>query len=82
MRDPNPCHMAPKDTVLLTGTYESRVAQLLKAARHQARLAQGGARPRMHDALTELDYILEDQIAALADAVKDDEVDAARDWAA
>jgi hypothetical protein len=36
----------------------------------------------MLSALTELDYILEDQIAALADAVKDDEIDAARDWAA
>ena len=35
----------------------------------------------MHDALTELDYILEDQIAALANAIDDDKADAAT-WAA
>jgi hypothetical protein len=32
--------MTQQDTITLTGTYESRVAQLLRAARHQARLAQ------------------------------------------
>ena len=60
--------MAKQDTVTLTGSYENRVAQLLRAARHQARLAQTGEGPRMWDALTELDYILEDQIVAVANA--------------
>ncbi len=68
--------MAQQITVTLTGTYESRVTQLLRAARHQARLAQADARPRMHDALTELDYILQDQIAAIANAAEDDKADA------
>jgi hypothetical protein len=31
--------MAQQETVTLSGTYENRVAQLLRAARHQARLA-------------------------------------------
>jgi hypothetical protein len=68
--------MAQQMTVTLTGTYEGRVAQLLRAARHQARLAQADARLRMHDTLTELDYILEDQIAAIANAAEDDQADA------
>jgi hypothetical protein len=38
-------------------------------------------RPRTREALTELDYILEDQVAALADATDDDKADAAT-WAA
>ena len=38
-------------------------------------------RPRTREALTELDYILEDQVAALADATDDDKADAAA-WAA
>jgi hypothetical protein len=67
--------MAPQDTVVLTGTYESRVAQLLQVVRHQARLAQADAMPRLHDALTELDYILEDQIVAIANAALDDKAD-------
>jgi len=29
-----------------------------------------------HDALTELDYVLEDQLAALANAIDDDKADA------
>ena len=68
--------MAQQTIVTLTGTYESRLAQLLRATRHQARLAQADARPRMHDALTELDYILQDQIAAIANAAEDDKADA------
>jgi len=72
--------MAPQDTVLLTGTHESPVAQLLRVARHQARLAQADAMPRLHDALTELDYILEDQIVAIANATVDDRADTESIW--
>jgi hypothetical protein len=64
--------MAQQETVTLTGTYESRVAQLLRAARHQARLAQAGARPRMQDALTELEDALSDQLGALESAAEAD----------
>jgi hypothetical protein len=68
----------------LSGDRESRVTQLLEMTRHQVRGAQITAAPRMYEALTELDNILEDQIAALANAVVDDEIDAksASDWAA
>ena len=64
------------DTFTLAGDYESRVTQLLDLARQQVRLAKGVAAPRMHDALTELDYVLEDQLAALANAIDDDKADA------
>ena len=68
----------------LSGDHESRVTQLLEMARHQVRVAQSTAAPRTYEALTELYSILEDQIAALAVAVVDDEIDAksASDWAA
>ena len=62
----------------LSGDHESRVTQLLQVTRHQLRVAQTTAAPRMYEALAELDNILEDQIAALADAVVDDETDAER----
>jgi hypothetical protein len=68
--------MAQLDTVTLTGTYESRVAELLRAARHQARLAQSGARPRMQDALAELEDALSDQLGALESAADADLADA------
>ncbi len=68
--------MAHQETVTLTGTYESRVAQLLRAARHQARLAQAAARPRMQDALTELEDALSDQLGALESAADADLADA------
>jgi hypothetical protein len=68
--------MAQQDTVTLTGTYESRVAQLLRAARHQARVAQAGARPRMQDALSELEDMLSDQLGALQCAAEADVADA------
>jgi hypothetical protein len=70
--------MAQQDTVTPSGTYEkkSRVAQLLRAARHQARLAQAGARPRMQDALTELEDALSDQLGALESAAEADLADA------
>jgi len=63
-------------TFTLAGDYESSVTQLLDLARQQVRLAKGLAAPRMHDALTELDYVLEDQLAALANAIDDERADA------
>jgi hypothetical protein len=60
----------------LTGTYESRVAQLLRAAQHQARLAQVGERPRVQDALTELEDALSEQLGALESAADADAADA------
>ena len=72
------------DTFTLVGDYESRITQLLELARQQSRVAKNLAAARMHDALTELDYVLEDQIAALANAIDDDKADAeaAAVWAA
>jgi hypothetical protein len=64
------------NTFTLAGDYESSVTQLLDLARQLARLAKGLAAPRMHDALTELDYVLEDQLAALANAIDDERADA------
>ena len=69
------------DTFTLVGDHESRVTQLLELARQQARFAKALAAPRTREALTALDYILEDQVAALADATDDDKADAAA-WAA
>ena len=68
--------MEHQETVTLAGTYESRVAQLLRAARHQARLAQAGARPRMQDALTELEDALSEHLGALEGAADADLADA------
>jgi hypothetical protein len=68
--------MAQQDTITLTGTYETRFAQLLRAARHQARLAQAGARPRMQDALTELEDTLSEQLGSLESAADSDLADA------
>jgi hypothetical protein len=68
--------MAHEETVTLTGTYESRVAQLLRVARHQTRLAQAGARPRMQDALSELEDALSDHLGALESAADADLADA------
>jgi hypothetical protein len=64
------------NTFTLAGDYESSVTQLLDLARQQVRLAKGLAAPRMHDALTELDYVLEDQLAALANTIDDERADA------
>ena len=68
--------MQQQNSVARTGIIENRVTQALRAARHQARLAQAGAGRRMQDVLTELDHILEDQIAAIANAAVDDSSDA------
>jgi hypothetical protein len=52
-------------TFTLTGDYENRVLEALKVAQHQVRLAQGGAAPRMQDALVALEDALSDQILGL-----------------
>jgi len=65
-----------EDHFTLSGDYAKRVTQLLQIARHQARLAQNAARPRMQDALTELEDTLSDQLAALEHAADGDKADA------
>ena len=69
------------NTFTLVGDHESPVAQLLELARQQTRVAKALAAPRTREALTELGYILEDQVGALANATDDDKADAAT-WAA
>jgi hypothetical protein len=64
------------DTFTLSGDGEDRLVQLLKLARHLARVALTAAAPRMQDALTELEDALTDQLAALANAAEDDKADA------
>src|ERR1700741_4277163 len=64
--------MADPDTFTLSGDYENRVLEALRVAQHQVRLAQGGAAPRMYDALVGLEDALSDQIAWLENAGKDD----------
>ena len=56
--------------------YESRVSQLLSITRHQARVAQVAAAPRMQDALVELEDAISDHLAALDSAAEDDKADA------
>ena len=64
------------DTFTLSGDHESRVAQLLRIAQHQARVAQVAAAPRMQDALADLENTLADQLGALNNAAEDDKADA------
>jgi hypothetical protein len=71
-----PTHTGVPDTFTLSGDYEHRVLEVLKVAKHQARLAQGDAAPRMQDALVGLENALSDQIAWLENAAEDDEADA------
>ena len=68
--------MQTDDTFTLSGDYEHRVLEVLKVAKPQVRLAQGGAAPRMQDALVGLGHALSDQIAWLENAAEDDKVDA------
>ena len=63
------------DTFTLTGDDKSGLTQLLELPRHQARVAQTAAAPRMQDALTELEDALADRIAALSNAAEDDQAD-------
>jgi hypothetical protein len=58
------------------GRCEHRVLEVLKVAKHQVRVAQGGATPRMQDALVGLEDALSDQIAWLENAAEDDKADA------
>jgi hypothetical protein len=67
---------AVPDTLTLAGDPESRVAQLLRLAQHQARVAQTVAAPRMQDALADLEDALSDQLALLDAAADDDKADA------
>jgi gamma-glutamyl phosphate reductase len=62
--------------ITLTGTHEQRVEQLLRYARHHARMAQSLAQPRMTDALVALEEVLIDQLATLEHAREDDLADA------
>jgi hypothetical protein len=68
--------MAMEDNIALAGNSEARVVQLLRMARHYARVAQLEARPRKQDALTELEDTLADQLASLENADEDDKADA------
>ena len=63
-------------TFTLSGDYEHRVLEVLKVAKHQVRLAQAGAAPRMQDALVGLEDALSDQIAWLENAAEDDKAGA------
>jgi hypothetical protein len=63
-------------TFTLTGDCENRVLEALKIAQHQVRLAQGGAAPRMQDALVGLEDALSNQIAWLENAAEDDKAEA------
>jgi len=63
-------------TFTLTGDQDQRVLEVLKVAQHQVRLAQGGAAPRMLDALVGLEDAISDQIAWLENAAEDDRADA------
>jgi hypothetical protein len=68
--------MDMQDDVALAADFEDRVVQLLRMARHYARVAQCGARPRMQDALGDLEDALTDHLAALCNAAEDDKADA------
>ena len=63
-------------------TTKAPLRNCLSLRDNRSRVAKGVAAPRMHEALTELDYILEDQVAALANAIDDDKADASATWAA
>jgi hypothetical protein len=65
-----------RDTFTLSGDNENRLVQLLELARHQARVAQTAAAPRMQDALTDIEDGLTGHLAALANAEEDDKADA------
>ena len=68
--------MGMEDNVALIGNPDDRLVQLLRMARHYARLAQLDARPRKQDALTELEDVVTDQLAAPDNADEDDKADA------
>lgn len=56
----------------MSGDYHARVAQLLRITQQHARVARGGATPRVQEALTEVEDAITDQLAALDKAAEDD----------
>ena len=62
--------------ISLTGGTGSRLADLLRMAQQETKLAERIAGPRLADALTELEDLLSDQLAALAKAADGDAADA------
>lgn len=71
-----------QDILTLTGDHGNRLAQLLRVAQQETRLAERLAGPRLADALTELEDLLSDQLAMLAKAADDDAADAEASGAA
>jgi hypothetical protein len=69
-------HTQVPDTFALAGDSEQRLVQVLKIARHLARVAQGPADRHMQDALAELEDALSDRLAAIETAADDDKADA------
>ena len=69
-------HTPVPDTFTPAGDYEQRLVQVLRIARHLARLAQGPADRHMQDALAELEDALSDHLAAIETAADDDKTDA------
>ena len=69
-------HTQVADTFALAGDSEQRLVQVLKIARHLARVAQGPADRHMQDALAELEDALSDHLAAIETAADDDKTDA------
>jgi hypothetical protein len=69
-------HTQVADTFTLSGDAEQRLIQVLKIARHLARVAQGPADRHMQDALANLEDALSDHLAAIETAADDD-----RTWA-
>jgi hypothetical protein len=65
-------HQSVPDTFTLSGDNISRVSQLLRLAQRHARLDQVMVGPNLQDALTDLEDVLSDQIAALENAAQDD----------
>jgi hypothetical protein len=64
--------IAIRDMFTLSGDPENSLAQLLRLAQHQARVAKASAAPRMQDALAYLEDALSDQLALLENARDDD----------
>ena len=71
-----PTQIDVPDTFTLSGDCENRVLEALRVAKHQVRLAQPGAAPRMQDALVGLEDALSDHMAWLENAAQDDKGEA------
>jgi len=69
-------HAPVSDMFTLSGDHEQRLVQVLKIARHLARVAQGPADRHMQDALAALEDALADHLAAIETAADDDKADA------